>query len=263
MKVVRERYLRQLWAKRHNGLVKIITGIRRSGKSYLLGTLFRERLLAEGVDSRHIIEIPLDRKVNIPLRDAIKLGEHVADALVHDGKWNYVFIDEVQLARKVLPPGVDLSRLAPEDREDAYVTFYDTLNELRQMEKVDVYVTGANSKMLSKDIDTNFADRGCQIRVHPFSFAESCEATHPADKAEVFAKYLVWGGMPLAVAEADDRERASRFQGCRAFAHDGERDLRRADAQGVPGRRGGRADRFGAAAISLRALALRKGCSRP
>ena len=244
MKVVRERYLRQLWAKRHNGLVKIITGIRRSGKSYLLGTLFRERLLAEGVDSRHIIEIPLDRKVNIPLRDAIKLGEHVADALVHDGKWNYVFIDEVQLARKVLPPGVDLSRLAPEDREDAYVT-------------------GANSKTLSRDIDTNFADRGCQIRVHPFSFAEYCEATHPADKAEAFAKYLVWGGMPLAVAEADDRERASRFQGCRAFAHDGERDLRRADAQGVPGRRGGRADRFGAAAISLRALALRKGCSRP
>lgn len=225
MKVVRERYLRQLWAKRHNGLVKIITGIRRSGKSYLLGTLFRERLLAEGVDSRHIIEIPLDRKV--------------------------------------LPPGVDLSRLAPEDREDAYVTFYDTLNELRQMEKVDVYVTGANSKTLSRDIDTNFADRGCQIRVHPFSFAESCEATHPADKAEAFAKYLVWGGMPLAVAEADDRERASRFQGCRAFPHDGERDLRRADAQGVPGRRGGRADRFGAAAISLRALSLRKGCSRP
>ena len=194
MKVVRERYLRQLWAKRHNGLVKIITGIRRSGKSYLLGTLFRERLLAEGVDSRHIIEIPLDRKVNIPLRDAIKLGEHVADALVHDGKWNYVFIDEVQLARKVLPPGVDLSRLAPEDREDAYVTFYDPLNELRQMEKVDVYVTGSNSKTLSKDIDTNFADRGCQIRVHPFSFAEYCEATHPADKAEAFAKYLVWGG---------------------------------------------------------------------
>ena len=244
MKVVRERYLRQLWAKRHNGLVKIITGIRRSGKSYLLGTPFRERLLAEGVDSRHIIEIPLDRKVNIPLRDAIKLGEHVADALVHDGKWNYVFIDEVQLARKVLPPGVDLSRLAPEDREDAYVT-------------------GSNSKTLSRDIDTNFADRGCQIRVHPFSFAEYCEATHPADKAEAFAKYLVWGGMPLAVAEADDRERASRFQGCRAFPHDGERDLRRADAQGVPGRRGGRADRFGAAAISLRALSLRKGCSRP
>ncbi len=223
MKVVRERYLKQLWAKRHNGLVKVITGIRRSGKSYLLGTLFRERLMADGVDARHIIEIPLDRKVNIPLRDALKLGEYVADALVHDGAWNYVFIDEVQLARKVLPPGVDLSRLAPEDRADAYVTFYDTLNELRQMEKVDVYVTGSNSKTLSKDIDTNFADRGCQIRVHPFSFAEYCEALHPADKSAAFADYLVWGGMPLAVAEPDERARASYLQ--RLFKEVYEHDI--------------------------------------
>ena len=71
---------------------------------------------------------------------------------------------------------MDLARIAPEDREDAYLTFYDTLNDLRQMDKVDVYVTGSNSKMLSKDIDTNFADRGFQIRVHPLSFAEYCEA---------------------------------------------------------------------------------------
>ena len=162
MKVIREQYLRQLWSKRHNGLVKIITGVRRCGKSYLLGTLFRERLLAEGVDSQHVIEVPLDRKVNIPLRNAIALGEHIAERLVHDGNWNYVFIDEVQLARKVLPKGVDLSRLAPEDREDAYVTFYDTLNELRQIEKVDVYVTGSNSRMLSKDIDTGATSFFCK-----------------------------------------------------------------------------------------------------
>jgi len=222
MKVVRERYLRQLWSKRHNGLVKVITGIRRSGKSYLLGTLFRERLLFEGVDSRHVIEVPLDRKVNIPLRDAVKLGEYVSERLVHDGQWNYVFIDEVQLARKVLPPGVDLQRLAPEDREDAYVTFYDTLNELRQIDKVDVYVTGSNSKTLSKDIDTNFADRGCQIRVHPFSFSEYCQALNPQDKAAAFADYLVWGGMPLAVAEPDKRERAKYLQGLfkEVYEHD-------------------------------------------
>lgn len=222
MKVIREQYLRQLWSKRHNGLVKIITGVRRCGKSYLLGTLFRERLLAEGVDSQHVIEVPLDRKVNIPLRNAIALGEHIAERLVHDGNWNYVFIDEVQLARKVLPKGVDLSRLAPEDREDAYVTFYDTLNELRQIEKVDVYVTGSNSRMLSKDIDTNFADRGCQIRVHPFSFAEYCQALGPSDKTSAFADYLIWGGMPLAVAEADDRERAKYLKGLfkEVYEHD-------------------------------------------
>jgi len=223
MKVIREQYLSQLWKKRHNGLVKVITGVRRCGKSYLLGTLFRERLLADGVDSQHVIEVPLDRKANIPLRNAIALEEYVAERIVHDGRWNYVFIDEVQLARKVLPKGVDLERLAPEDREDAYVTFYDALNELRQIEKVDVYVTGSNSKTLSKDIDTNFADRGCQIRVHPFSFAEYCQALDSVDKAAAFADYLIWGGMPLAVAETDDRERAAYLKGL--FKEVYERDI--------------------------------------
>ena len=222
MKVIRKTYLDKLWRKRHNGLVKIITGVRRCGKSYLLGTLFRERLMSEGVDSRHVIEVPLDRKANIPLRNAIALGEYVSERIVNDGQWNYVFIDEVQLARRVLPKGVDLKRLAPEDREEAYVTFYDTLNELRQVEKVDVYVTGSNSKTLSKDIDSNFADRGCQIRVHPFSFSEYCQALQPADKAAAFEDYLVWGGMPLAVAERDDQERASYLQGLfkEVYEHD-------------------------------------------
>lgn len=222
MKVVRERYLEQLWKKRHNGLVKIITGVRRCGKSYLLGTLFRERLMAEGVDSRHIIEVPLDRKANIPLRNSIALGEYVAKHIVHDGQWNYVFIDEVQLAKKVLPTGTNFRRIAPEDRKDAYVTFYDTLNELRQIEKVDVYVTGSNSKTLSRDIDTNFADRGCQIRLHPFSFSEYCQALEPVDKAIAFENYLIWGGMPLAVAEEDERVRAQYLKGLfkEVYEHD-------------------------------------------
>ena len=172
MKVIREHYLNLLWKKRHNGLVKIVTGVRRCGKSYLLGTLFRERLLADGVDSRHVIEVPLDRKANIPLRNAIALGDYVTERIVHDGRWNYVFIDEVQLARKILPKGVDLRRLAPEDREDAYVTFYDILNELMKIPLVDVYVTGSNSRMLSKDIATNFRDRGFEIRLYPLTFAE-------------------------------------------------------------------------------------------
>jgi len=209
--------------KRHNGLVKVITGIRRSGKSYLLGTLFRECLIADGVDESHIIEVPLDRKENIPYRDAIALGEHIASRLCHDGKWNYVFIDEVQEARKVLPPSVDLTRYAPEDRESAYVTFYDTLNDLRQMDHVDVYVTGSNSKTLSSDIDTNFADRGCQIRVHPFSFAEYCQALQPVDKAAAFEQYLIWGGMPLAVAEPNERNRAKYLQ--RLFSEVYEHDI--------------------------------------
>lgn len=208
MKANRNEYVDALMARRHNGLVKVLTGIRRCGKSYLLSVLFKERLVAEGVPEDHIIEIPLDKMEFAHCRDAVRLGEQVKSALVRDGRWNYVFVDEVQLTRKVLPPDVDLARIAPEDREDAYLTFYDTLNDLRQMDKVDVYVTGSNSKMLSKDIDTNFADRGFQIRVHPLSFAEYCEAKRPEDKAAALSDYLVWGGMPLAVAEDDASARA-------------------------------------------------------
>lgn len=208
MKVQRKRYLEALQHRMHNGLVKIITGIRRSGKSYLLSVLFKEHLLSEGVEESHIIEVPLDRDEFRAYRDAIALGDYVRSRLVGDGKWNYVFIDEVQLARKILPDEIDLKRIAPEDRDGAYITFYDTLNGLRQLPNVDVYVTGSNSKTLSSDIDTNFADRGSQIRMHPFSFAEYCEAVQAEDKLAAFDQYLVWGGMPLAVAESDDSLRA-------------------------------------------------------
>ena len=208
MKVQRKRYLEALQHRMHNGLVKIITGIRRSGKSYLLSVLFKEHLLSEGVEESHIIEVPLDRDEFRAYRDAIALGDYVRSRLVDDGKWNYVFIDEVQLARKILPDGIDLKRIAPEDRDGAYITFYDTLNGLRQLPNVDVYVTGSNSKTLSSDIDTNFADRGSQIRMHPFSFAEYCEAVQAEDKLAAFDQYLVWGGMPLAVVESDDSLRA-------------------------------------------------------
>ena len=213
MKVPRESYLSELKARMHNGLVKILTGIRRSGKSYLLSVLFKDYLQEIGVDERHIIEVPLDRDEFRAYRDAISLGEYVRSKIPNDGQWTYVFIDEVQLAKRILPPGVDLLRYAPEDRDDAYLTFYDTLNGLRQMEKVDVYVTGSNSKVLSKDIDTNFADRGTQIRVRPFTFAEYCAALKPEDKAEAFSHYMIWGGMPLAVAEEDDRRRAGYLKG--------------------------------------------------
>ena len=186
MKVPRTELVELLYRKRHNGLVKIITGIRRCGKSYLLSTLFKERLQADGVDAQHIIEVPLDQDDFKPYRDAIQLGDYVRSHLVKDGQWNYVFIDEVQLTRKILPSNVDLSRIAPEDRDMAYLTFYDTLNGLRQTDHVDVYVTGSNSKMLSSDIESNFADRGVQIRVHPFSFAEYCEALKPTDRTAAF-----------------------------------------------------------------------------
>lgn len=103
-------------------------------------------------------------------------------------------------------------------------TFYDALNGLRQTDHVDVYVTGSNSRTLSSDIESNFADRGVQIRVHPFSFAEYCEALRPTDLAVAFDQYLLWGGMPLAVAETDDRERTNYLQ--RLFAEVYVSDIR-------------------------------------
>ena len=176
MIVQRNEYLEELKSSMHNGLVKVLTGIRRCGKSYLLSVLFKNYLLDSGVPVDHIVEVPLDRDEFKDYRDAIRLGEFVRSKIRNDGEWTYVFIDEVQLTRKVLPPDADLERIAPEDRDGAYLTFYDTLNGLRQMAHVDVYVTGSNSKMLSKDIDTNFADRGTKIQVRPFSFAEYCDA---------------------------------------------------------------------------------------
>ena len=194
MKIERKLYLDRLIDRKHNGFVKIITGIRRCGKSYLLFNLFREHLLSTGVKPSQIIAIALDDDANKGLRNSILLGEWIRRQIKGKGM-HYVFIDEIQMAQKVLPDGVDLSRIAPEDRESAYVTFYDVLNGLMKLPNVDVYVTGSNSKMLSSDIATNFRDRGDEIRVHPLTFAE-CLSVSGKEKAETWADYLVYGGMP-------------------------------------------------------------------
>lgn len=125
MNIARERYLKRLIARKHDGFVKVITGLRRCGKSYLLFNLFRSHLLREGVDERHIIGVDLDDKENVALRNPHRLFDFIVERLPNDGKWTYVFIDEIQMCRKVLAEGVKLGEVAPEDRADAYVTFYD------------------------------------------------------------------------------------------------------------------------------------------
>jgi len=193
MSIARDHYVDELMSRRENGFAKIITGIRRCGKSYLLNTLFRERLVKEGVRDSNIISIDLDDDEMRPLHDPIRLSEYVRQAVMSINARHkvastcYIFIDEVQRCRKVLPDNIDLTRIAPEDREDAYVTFYDVLNGLRKLPNVDLYVTGSNSKMLSNDIPTHFRDRGQQIRVYPLSFAEylpTCGLSE--DKQEAF-----------------------------------------------------------------------------
>ena len=208
MKIQRERYLQKLITRKGNGLVKIITGIRRCGKSFLLFILFKEHLLSEGVDAQHLIEIQLDDDRSEELRDPRKLSEAIRERIPSDGKMTYVFIDEIQLCRKVLAKGVVLKDLPPGERKFAYVTFYDVLNGLMKLPHVDIYVTGSNSKMLSRDIATNFRDRGFEIRLHPLSF-EEYYAVSGLEKAEAFDEYLIWGGMPVAVQEKDENVRAA------------------------------------------------------
>ena len=202
-------YVEKLMSRRMNGFVKVITGVRRCGKSYLLDKLFRQRLLEDGVKGTQIISVDLDDKAYVELRNPLKLDEYVRKKIKRGKQTYYVFIDEIQQSHKILPPRIDLEQIAPEDRESAYVTFHDVLNGWRKFENVDVYVTGSNSKMLSNDIATNFRDRGQVIHVWPLSFAEYFPVSGLTDKMEAFRRYLTWGGMPAAARMADGEERAA------------------------------------------------------
>ena len=144
--IERPEYLRQLVGAMGNGMVKIITGIRRCGKSYLLSTLFREHLRSCGIDDAHVHSVSLDLKPFEALQDPNRLYRYFEERIRQDGKTHYIFIDEVQLCRKVLKEGVDPSRVAPEDADSLYTTFHDTLNSLAAIPNTDVYVTGGNEK---------------------------------------------------------------------------------------------------------------------
>ena len=207
MTIRRDRYLNRLVERRHNGFVKIITGIRRCGKSFLLFRLFRDYLIRDGVRPSQIVEIALDMKKFAALKDPLVLGDYI-DGKIKGRGWHYVFIDEIQECGRALPPGIDPSRFPPEERDRLYVTFYDVLNELLRRPKVDVYVTGSNSRMLSSDIATNFRDRGDEVRLHPLSFGEYLPASG-VEKAEAWERYLIWGGMPGAIGKKTDESRTA------------------------------------------------------
>ncbi|HHW93647.1 MAG TPA: ATP-binding protein [Clostridiaceae bacterium] len=190
----------------HNGRIKIITGIRRCGKSFLLFRLFKEYLYQQGIDDSQIIEIALDQKQYEAMRNPNTLYQYVVEKIEDLSKQFYLFIDEIQLSYKVKRLDVDESQVPEEDRELLYTTFYDILSDLMTRRNLDIYVTGSNSKMLSKDVATNFRDRGIEIRLHPFSFAEFYSVSD-MEKADAWEEYLVYGGMPLAVLEKNPRER--------------------------------------------------------
>ena len=206
MIIQRPSYIEKLLAKQWNGKAKIITGLRRCGKSFLLSTLYKNRLLEDGVDEDRFIEIALDRKSGIQYRNPNLLFDHIIEKTRDTNRKYYVFIDEIQLSFKVKNRDIDESIVPEEERDSLYTTFYDVLNDLIVRPNLDIYVTGSNSKMLSKDIVTNFRDRGSEIKVYPLSFAEYLSATD-LDKVDAFEEYITYGGMPLAVLEKDEREK--------------------------------------------------------
>ena len=164
MEYGRKQYLDQLIKKRDNGRVKVITGLRRCGKSYLLFTLYRKYLLEHGVGEAQIIELALDEIDNAKYRNPFELNQYVKTQLKEKGKRYYVFIDEIQFVSEVPNPYVD--------DPGAKLTFIDVVLGLMKIPNVDVYVTGSNSKMLSSDILTQFRDRGDEIKVNPLCYKE-------------------------------------------------------------------------------------------
>ena len=203
MRINRQTYVEKLVKHKHNGLVKVITGLRRCGKSYLLFNLFKRHLLSNGVKADHIVEIALDDDSFERLRDPRELSAYIRKRIGRRRGKTYVLIDEIQMCEE-LPSSVPGSK--------ATISFYDVLNGLMKLPGIDIYVTGSNSQMLSKDVATNFRDRGFEIRLHPLSFAEYVEATGK-DAPTAFEDYITWGGLPLAVLEKDDDERSRYLKG--------------------------------------------------
>lgn len=206
MVINRQHYIQQLENKSWNGKVKIITGIRRCGKSYLLSVLYKQHLIAKGVKPDSFVEIDLEKDDFAIYRNPITLHKYIAERTQNKNQKYYVFIDEIQRSYKVRNTDIDIESVPKEDRELLYTTFYDTLSSLMALPNVDVYVTGSNSKMLSADIVTNFRDRGSEIRVYPLTFAEYYPHSG-LEKTDALEQYLDFGGMPLAVLETDEREK--------------------------------------------------------
>ena len=182
--IKRDVYLNKLISRKENGLIKIITGIRRCGKSYLLDPLFKNYLLESGVKEDHIIKLELDKEENKKYRDSHELNEYIKSQ-IKDKNMYYILLDEIQMVEG----------------------FESVLNGFLYERNLDVYVTGSNSKFLSSDIITEFRGRGDEIKVFPLSFSEYLEA-FKGDKQDAWNEYVLYGGLPLVLSKKTDEEKS-------------------------------------------------------
>jgi len=202
MEVKRDNLLDKLKFHRNNGMIKIITGMRRCGKSYLLFNLFSDALLAEGVKKDHIIKINLEDRRRKTLRDPDELLNYI-DAQITDKDMYYILLDEVQLVNE----------------------FEDVLNSYLHIPNVDVFVTGSNAKFLSKDVITEFRGRGDEIRIHPFSFNEFLSTKNAnSNRDEFILEYMTYGGLPQVVLMETEKEKRAYLHNL--FAHTYLKDIK-------------------------------------
>ena len=185
MDIKRDKYLNDLINRMHNGMIKVVTGIRRCGKSYLLFNIFKNYLLEHGVAASHIITIELDQRKNKKYRDPDTILDYI-ESLIEDDEQYYIMLDEVQMLQE----------------------FEEVLNSLLHIRNADIYVTGSNSKFLSKDVITEFRGRGDEIHIYPLTFKEFMEA-YDGDMYHGWAEYVVYGGLPLTVTMKTEEQKIS------------------------------------------------------
>ena len=194
--IKRDYYLKQIIDKNENGLIKVITGIRRCGKSFLLFNLFYDYLVNNGISKDNIITIALDDDLYIKYRNPDELSKYIREKIVNDDMY-YVLIDEVQY---------DISKEELRNSED--IKLYNVLNGLMRLRNVDIYVTVSNSKMLTKDVLTAFRGRSDEIKMYPLTFKEYYNFVG-GDKAEVYEEYALYGGMPLVLNKKTNVEKVN------------------------------------------------------
>ncbi len=203
MIIKRDEYVNQLIRKKQNGLIKIITGIRRCGKSYLLFELYHACLNSIGVEDKYIIELSLDDEVNAQYRNPIELGKYIRSLIIDKDKEYFIFLDEIQQVKEIRNPYLE----DPNEK----ISFVDVLLGLMKIKNADIYVTGSNSKMLSSDIVTQFRDRGDEVRLYPLCFKEFYDA-FPENKENAWKEYYTYGGLPRVMSLITHKDKSDYLQ---------------------------------------------------